>query len=546
MADSGLASKYIGDLAQFYSQIKPLIPTYIHLIFTALSAIYAGSHASLSRPLSASKPSKQNDSHGRKDAVNRYANDSDDVDDDDDEDDEEAEMEGFTPTDALWFPLYAGSTLTGLYMLILWLEDPALLSKLLGYFFSIFAFFTVASLISDTSKVIISFVFPKRWGEKDHIWHLVQGEWVYEETSNREDLPDQPHAQIKSPLPGKLSKMNISSRTIETLWIVRSLLTQKLRVRARWRGKLLFRSKVDMPDLLGLLGAAGSLTVYNFMHKSWYLTNFLGPIMLTVATSLDIPAKLLFPRPSSAENPSLSAHAMLGLGDVVLPGMMIGLALRFDLYIYYLRKQVEELTTASNGTLDPERELKVTVTKVTKANYVPASGHWGERFWTSQLLRPAPAHPEGGSFPKTYFYASMAGYVLGLLMTLIVMHVSQHAQPALLYLVPCVLAAVWGMALYMGELQSMWDYTEVDEDEKEDSKERQQVDEKQLSTWGSFLKILHVRSTSTIDNGEVFKKDSASPSKDHTSNEAVPSQDLFSLVVRVAPGERAQQTKKTQ
>ena len=48
-----------------------------------------------------------------------------------------------------------------------------------------------------------------------------------------------------------------------------------------------------------------------------------------------MPIKLLFPRPPvSGEAPDTVSLAMLGLGDIIIPGMMVGLALRFDLYLY--------------------------------------------------------------------------------------------------------------------------------------------------------------------------------------------------------------------
>lgn len=68
--------------------------------------------------------------------------------------------------------------------------------------------------------------------------------------------------------------------------------------------------------------------------------NICRPMMVTVAKSIDAPIKLVFPRPDAAGSVSdRRQYAMLGLGDVVLPGIMIGLALRFDLFVFYLRQQ---------------------------------------------------------------------------------------------------------------------------------------------------------------------------------------------------------------
>jgi minor histocompatibility antigen H13 len=181
-------------------------------------------------------------------------------------------------------------------------------------------------------------------------------------------------------------------------------------------------------------------------------------MMVTVAKSLDVPIKLMFPRPAPADDPSAaSSHAMLGLGDVVLPGIMIGLALRFDLYLFYLRRQ-KRTPAAQEGEPD----------NVEMAQYHSLAGRWSDHFWTHSLTgRPlwtvsgAETKPEAPfTFPKTYFRASLVGYVLGLLATVGVMMVWNHAQPALLYLVPGVLGSLWLTALARGELSLMWNYTE--------------------------------------------------------------------------------------
>jgi minor histocompatibility antigen H13 len=99
--------------------------------------------------------------------------------------------------------------------------------------------------------------------------------------------------------------------------------------------------------------------------------------MVSVATSLDLPMKILWPKSKtfSMENGSM----MLGLGDIVVPGTFISLALRYDHFRY------------------------------------------------------GKAH-SAGPFTKPYFIASLGAYVAGLATTMAVMHVFHSAQPALLYL----------------------------------------------------------------------------------------------------------------
>jgi minor histocompatibility antigen H13 len=192
-------------------------------------------------------------------------------------------------------------------------------------------------------------------------------------------------------------------------------------------------------------------------------------MMVTVAKSLDVPIKLMFPRPASPDDPTATpSHAMLGLGDVVLPGIMIGLALRFDLYLFYLRRQKRTPAT-KEGEADT----------VKKAQYHSLAGRWSDHFWTHSLTgRPlwTTTTTHDGiteapfTFPKTYFRASLVGYVLGLFATVGVMMVWNHAQPALLYLVPGVLGSLWLTALVRGELNLMWNYTEEIEEEDKTKK----------------------------------------------------------------------------
>lgn len=105
--------------------------------------------------------------------------------------------------------------------------------------------------------------------------------------------------------------------------------------------------------------------------------------MVKVATNLDVPIKILWPK--SATLSSAHGYTMLGLGDIVIPGTFIALALRYD-YARHVR--------AHNGVL------------------------------------PAGAR----SYSKPYFTAAMTAYVAGLVTTMAVMHTFKAAQPALLYL----------------------------------------------------------------------------------------------------------------
>lgn len=200
--------------------------------------------------------------------------------------------------------------------------------------------------------------------------------------------------------------------------------------------------------------------------------------MVTVAKTLDVPIKLVFPRPAHPDSPSTAPSlAMLGLGDVVLPGIMMGLALRFDLFLFYLRRQKHTpAVDQADGTAGED--------VIEKPRYFSLTGRWSDHFWTHSFTgRPLfveanESKPEPPfTFPKTYFKASLVGYILGMLATLGVMHIWGHAQPALLYLVPGVLGSLWLTALFKGEMSLMWDFSEAVEDEEVKSSEAKSGEE---------------------------------------------------------------------
>lgn len=59
-------------------------------------------------------------------------------------------------------------------------------------------------------------------------------------------------------------------------------------------------------------------------------------------------------------------------------------------------------------------------------------------------------------FPKFYFCVVLSFYELGLLTTGIVMLYAQHAQPALLYLVPYCLFSLFGAAALNGKIKEVY------------------------------------------------------------------------------------------
>lgn len=135
--------------------------------------------------------------------------------------------------------------------------------------------------------------------------------------------------------------------------------------------------------------------------------------MVTVAKGIDAPIKLMAPKTGGA------GFAMLGLGDVVVPGLLIALMLRFDMGRHVLRNPRKDVTPRS-------------------------------------------------AFPTPYFFASLVSYIAGLCATVYAMTVQNRAQPALLYLSPACIAGPALLAVLKGELGLLWGWKEEEESEVRD------------------------------------------------------------------------------
>lgn len=482
-------TNFLAHIAPHITRVRPLLPTYLHVLFSALFSIYVGAHASLSIPSSAAKPPKDENAE------------------DDREEENEQEMEGLSPSDALMFPFLAGSTLAGLYTLIKWLDDLTLLNKILNWYFSLFGILSVARLLSDSMVVITSYCFPTTYTAGGETWQIssTQRKAICLTTDKTEQC---------SPLPGIFSAFSLPSKFAAVSWSLREISTGRVRVRTYLHNFGDVRFRIGIQSLCAFCLALAGVLYFNLIDKPWWLTNLLGlsfaynalqilspttfwtgtmilstlfvydiyfvfftPLMVTVAKSLDIPAKLLFPRPAGpGDDPGKQALAMLGLGDIILPGIIIGLALRFDLYLFYLRKQsyrdkielLERPSSPETQSKIPNTEDNPSVkrgvqTELVKAEYIIATGGWGDRFWTAKPAKGEKCMHIGGIFPKTYFHACMVGYILAMITTLAVMEIFGHAQPALLYLVPGVLGCLWGTAFFNGDINLMWNYTEATE-----------------------------------------------------------------------------------
>lgn len=519
----GLPSSLAEVLVQL-AALKPLIPTYSHLLVSALFPIYIGAHASLSRPSSAAKPPRSKEDGSEPD------------DDEEEEGSKLQKMEGMEPSDAIMFPVMAGSVLGGLYFLIKWLEDPSILNKILSWYFSQAGILFAVTFVKDGFSVLKSFVFPSQYSASGKVWKADQEKRAFVALDNEGSTE---HIGRLSPLPGILGDLLLPGFIVKGLWYLRGVVYQRANLRAYIRSLVEIKGRFTITDVMSILVAFVAVGYFTFVTKPWWLTNFLGfsfsygalqfmspttfatgslilgslffydiyfvfftPLMVTVAKQLDIPIKLLFPRPPApGEDSDALSLAMLGLGDIVIPGMVIGLALRFDLFMFYKRKA---LSKAKNGE-----------SEAPKIQYVNATGGWGERFWSNQVQSSSPpesriSYYEAKSFPKTYFRAGIFGYVVGMVATLLAMQVSSHPQPALLYLVPGVLGSLWTSALWNGDIHEMWNFSDAAEEEGKNDKAAAEKEAEKPSSQSLFGRIFSGNTTLDASSGQ--KKSTADAS----------------------------------
>lgn len=507
-------------------QAWPYLPMSTHLVLSALFPIYTASHASLTRPSTAAPPPKRSardksKKKTRKAGQEGYGQETSSDEDEDSEEEQDEDvigrMEGLSFSDALIFPVLAGCTLGTLYLLIKY-AGPALLNKLLGWYFSGMAFFSVEKLTSDGLAFVGGILWPNYYVDAGRLWKVVPREKkvIVIGSKTRGTQAGRPETR-PNPLPGPLGQLSFPPRVVNMLWQARGLLGRQYIVRFHLRGVTSVKARLTLRTLTSIAFTIATLLYATFIHTPWYLTNLQGfafsytalqllsptsfpigstllvalffydiyfvfytPLMVSVATNLDVPIKLLIPRP--ADPGRKRDLAMLGLGDIVIPGLMIGMSLRFDLYMHYLKRQ--SLNAAHDGAGD-----------VRKETYMPVRGKVGDRLWTTGWGKSLPldvsshtSHEDHSKskttigsiipkFAKPYFFASLIGYVSGMSMTLAVMGIFGHAQPALLYLVPGVLGSIWVTALVKGDVKSLLNYTElVEDDDNEDQKEQKHSD----------------------------------------------------------------------
>ena len=281
---------------------------------------------------------------------------------------EEPEIKPMNPQEAMRFPLVAASVLISIYLAIKY-TSPELVNLLISLYFLVLGIYCLKFYIVAFFKTQSLLEFEWKYSRKIKIPYLMSEEELLEVTI--QDL-------VAYAVSGPLGFAYFLTKN----WILTNVFGLAFSINAI-ENLPLGSFKIGYGLLAGLL-------VYDVVFV------FGTDIMLTVAKKIDAPIKLVFPKPGGD-------FSMIGLGDIILPGVFIAMALRFDLF----------------------RENK----KEQKESWV-------------------------------YFKSCLVGYFLGILCTVGAMVVMNKEQPALLYLVPACLLSTSLIAFGLKETGLLFKYQE--------------------------------------------------------------------------------------
>lgn len=273
--------------------------------------------------------------------------------------------------DALMFPIIASCALFALYIFFQFFSKEYINLLLTGYFF-----FLGVLALSHLLSPIISFMVPASIPNVPYHIHFTRGQ-----RETRSDI------------------INYKFTSYDVICLLISLcLGAWYLVKKHWIANNLFgiAFAINGVELLHLNNVVtGCILLCGlFLYDIFWV--FGTNVMVTVAKSFEAPIKLVFPQDLLVNGLDASNFAMLGLGDIVVPGIFIALLLRFD------------------KSLQRNSEF--------------------------------------------YFRATFTAYIVGLLATILVMHMFKHAQPALLYLVPACLGTPLALALLKGDINALFNY----------------------------------------------------------------------------------------
>lgn len=292
--------------------------------------------------------------------------------------DENIETESISSEDALKFPFLASGALFSIYIVLRYV-DPAWVATLMTVYFALLGAFGVQAAISPSvTKMLIPLV--KTAGDKMKVCFIDGKE-------NPVDLAEFTRGSIVSLVIGSIiSGIYVATRH----WISTNIIAMCIVIFGLQTIKI-DNFKVACILLSGL-----------FLYDIFWV--FGTDVMVTVSKGVDGPIKIIFPSDIITGGIMSKRHGILGLGDIMIPGIVVAMMYRFDM-----------------------------------------------------------SRTAGQAKPATpYFHATWAAYVAGLVITFIALHVSKHAQPALLYLSPIGIITPLCTAWVRGEMKELFAYNEAE------------------------------------------------------------------------------------
>jgi len=292
--------------------------------------------------------------------------------------------ENMTVRDAYLFPIYGSVVLVGLYVIYVFIGRN-LLNVVLSFHFTVFGFLSLIQVICYHLEKL----FPE-W-EKVHIF------------KNSYDLDLGFYTRTFNI---SINKCELFAGILVIPPTIGYFLTKN------WLLNNIFGISFSICGIESLVLSTfqtGFILLFGLLIYDVFWV-FETEIMVTVAKSVDAPIKLLFPLDLYEPEPEFS---MLGLGDIVIPGIFIALCLKYDVdkaLVEFMKQGIKEF----------EYEMIST----------------------------------------PYFYWCLVGYAIGILLTFKALLFFDRAQPALLFLVPCCCLSVILCALKHGELKKIFEYSE--------------------------------------------------------------------------------------
>lgn len=306
------------------------------------------------------------------------------------------QAETMTDKDAAIFPLIASCALFGFYILIK--LSPELVNLAVSGYFFLLGVFAIYRLIKPTTFKI----FPTKFNSTQYTFLFgsknLDSKSDDDKNSGRTSPEDSSVSSDSDIVPTEIMVCSKFTPSDILAFILASVLGVWYLWTKHWVANNAFGLAFALNGIellpVNTMKIGCILLCGLFFYDVFWV--FGTDVMVSVAKKFDAPIKILFPQDFLVNGFWGKHFAMLGLGDIVIPGIFIAFLLRFDHSLK--RKQ------------------------------------------------------------NIYFWSCFLAYIFGLGLTIGVMSYFKHAQPALLYLVPCCILVPAFVAVIKGDVKALLNY----------------------------------------------------------------------------------------